>query len=90
MPAHTRVLPDAAAGLSDGTINAIIMKCQAWDIGSTQERIESEDFGKHANRIIQAIENKHELHIRPGFNSIIALHKYGNRYIKWVSDNMQS
>jgi hypothetical protein len=82
LPKHTVVYPDANVVL-DGIIRRGLNVPHVVLQGSDQ------NFAKHAKNIITAINNKQELQIRPGFNSVMAIHKYGNRYVKWVEQHMQ-
>lgn len=41
---------------------------------------------QQTDRIVRAIVDKQELHIKPGFNSLIMIQQYGANYTKWVGN----
>jgi hypothetical protein len=46
------------------------------------------EYRQSTNRIIKAITDKQELHIAPGFNSLMLVHQYGASYKKWVGNHL--
>lgn len=58
----------------------------------TMGRETGQDIGRlfsmqkqQTDRIVRAIQDKQELHIQPGFNSLIMIQQYGANYKKWVN-----
>lgn len=41
------------------------------------------------NAVVNSIKNKKELHLRPGYNNLLAIQQYGANQIKYVHDNTQ-
>lgn len=82
-PAGTIVYPDARKMLGSLSAN-VVYSPHAAQSGSL-ERI----MIQQTDRTIQAIENKHELHINPNFNSIMAIHQYGNANVQYIAENIQ-
>lgn len=54
------------------------------DIASLEREIKS-----MKTTLAHAINNKKEIHIKPGYNSIMAIQQYGAQQIKYVHDNTQ-
>lgn len=83
MPAGTHVYPDARKFLADMPESVV------YSPGGRQANGLEEVFIRGMKGVAQAINDKHELHINPNFNSIMAIHKYGNSHVQWVADNVQ-
>lgn len=88
-PADTSVYPDARKVMHElryssfGPVKTINTDDVRHAAMQRQLMVENK---RQTDRLIQAINNKQELRISPGFNSMIMLHKYGNRYVKWVGN----
>lgn len=83
MPAGTHIYPDARKFLADMPESVV------YSPGGRQANGLEEVFIRGMKGVAQAINDKHELHINPNFNSIMAIHKYGNSHVQWVADNVQ-
>lgn len=83
MPAGTHIYPDARQFLADMPESVV------YSSGGRQANGLEEVFIRGMKGVAQAINDKHELHINPNFNSIMAIHKYGNSHVQWVADNVQ-
>jgi hypothetical protein len=87
LPRHTVVIPD-----SDSVVKSMIYG-SIMNMGSTRAKDESinkkliDQYEKQTNRVIETIKNKREIHIKPGFNSVMAMHKYGNRWVGYINEN---
>lgn len=82
-PAGTVVYPDAEKVFANMGAPAVYSP-QAARSGSL-ERV----MVQQTNRTIRAIQDKHELHINPNFNSIMAIHQYGNSQVRYIVENVQ-
>lgn len=87
MPAGTNVYPDARKVMHEmrysgfgpvGSIHSDSLTPLA------MQRQLMHDNRRQTDRIIQTIKEKQELRIAPGFNGMMLIHKYGDRYAKWV------
>lgn len=83
MPAGTHIYPDARKFLADMPESVV------YSSGGRQTNGLEQVFVRGLNGVVQAIQDKEELHINPNFNSIMAIHKYGNSWVQWVHENVQ-
>lgn len=83
MPAHTFIYPDARKFMADMPESVV------YSSGGHQANELEEVFIRGMGQVVQAINDKEELHINPNFNSIMAIHKYGNSWVQWVHENVQ-
>lgn len=91
VPRGTNVYPDANEAIS--TNHKFAFRPVGWinpdRSGNTSNIKELKgEYRRQADRIVQAISDKQELHIAPGFNSMIMIHKYGNRQAKWIANKL--
>lgn len=83
MPEGTIVYPDAIKFLHNMPENILSSP------GGRQANATDIALINGLKRIEQVIVDKHELHINPNFNSIMAIHKYGNSFLQYVAENVQ-
>ena len=83
MPAGTHIYPDARQFLADMPESVV------YSTGGRRPNGLEEVFIRGMKGVQQAIQDKEELHINPNFNSIMAIHKYGNSWVQWVHENVQ-
>lgn len=83
MPAGTHIYPDARKFLADMPESVV------YSSGGRQANGLEQVFVRGLKGVVQAIQDKEELHINPNFNSIMAIHKYGNAWVQWVHENVQ-
>lgn len=82
-PAGTIVHPDADKFLNDIPTSVVY---SARDQSNNQlEQV----FVRGMGKVVQAIENKQELHIQPGYNTLVGLHKFGNSQVEYYNNNIQ-
>lgn len=89
LPADTSVYPDARKVLHEMRYSSFTPTRSVHTDGLSQMAMQRQlmtEQKRQTDRMIQAIVNKQELRIAPGFNSMIMLHKYGNKYVKWVAN----
>lgn len=87
MPAETIVYPDAKKAFREMTYSNFRGSGHVSDStvsASALLKVQAANQRQETNRIIKAIENKQELHIKPGFNSLIMIQQFGANYKKWV------
>lgn len=82
-PTGTRVYPDAEKMLHDLPRGVVYSRQQKDSNGLEQVIVQQ------TNRTIKAIQDKEELIIQPGFNSIMAIHKYGNSWVQKIKEQVQ-
>lgn len=89
IPKHSVILPDADAVMRDLELMAMNNISKALSV-PVSERIYGMDMTKELSskldHLTHVVANKKELHIQPGFNSIMAMHKYGSRWNKYINE----
>lgn len=83
MPAGSVVYPDAQKMLAEMPANVL------YSLSSKQDDGLQRVFQKEIKKLIQAVNDKEELHINPNFSSIMAIHQYGSRHVQYIAENIQ-
>lgn len=89
IPKHSVILPDADQVMRDLELLAMNNISKALNYPITEQAYGSmmtKAIENKLDRLTNVVSNKHELHIKPGFNSIMALHKYGSRWNKRINE----
>ncbi len=89
IPKHSIIFPDADQALEDLKFAAMrsMARMLSYPIDEKQYgQLMTQAIENKLDKIDRTIRNKKELHIRPGFNSVMALHKYGNSWNRYVDD----
>lgn len=90
LPAETHVHPDAMEVFKEMRYSGF-RQPPAYMPGTDRQGYERQiaaEYKQSTNRIIQAIHDKQELHIAPGFNSIALVHQFGANWKKWVGNHL--
>lgn len=82
-PAGTIVHPDAEKFIND--IPASVVYSTRDQSNNQLQQV----FVRGMGQVVQAINNKQELHIQPGYNTLVGLHKYGNSQVEYYNNNIQ-
>jgi hypothetical protein len=82
MPEGAHVYPDAQKMLA-GIHASVLYSPSSSTNGLAKVMVQQ------TNRTIKAIQDKEELHINPNFSSIMAIHKYGNSYVRRIDERIQ-
>lgn len=91
IPKGSKILPDA-----DQAMNALMLASMS-QVGKSLKNAGSINEAHYAKLMTSAIEgkldkltnvvkNKKELHIEPGINSVVGIHKYGNKWVYYSGD----
>lgn len=79
-----RVLPDASVLMQSMQYGAMAKVSQPTQADYTKEMTAA--LTRELQGVKSAINNKRELHIKPGFNSVMAMHKYGEWFTNYVNE----
>lgn len=89
VPQHSVIFPDADAVMRDLELVAMSNISKALNFPITEQgygRLMTKAIETKLDHLTKVVANKHELHIKPGFNSIMALHRYGSRWNKRINE----
>mgnify|MGYP000863815668 CR=1 FL=1 len=79
-----RILPDASVLMQSMQYGAMAKVSQPTQQDYTKEM--TAILTKELQGVKSAINSKRELHIKPGFNSVMAMHKYGEWFTNYVNE----
>ena len=79
-----RILPDASVLMQSMQYGAMAKVSQPTQADYTKEMTAA--LTRELQGVKSAINNKRELHIKPGFNSVMAMHKYGEWFTNYVNE----
>lgn len=90
IPKHSVVFPDADRVMKDLESVAMSNISKVLNFPLSEKsygQLMTKAIENKLDTLTTVVANKHELHINPGFNSIMGIHKYGRRWNNYITEH---